>query len=328
MRSQPSKISRKWRKLRRDPAAFWRDSWLSGAEKVPAKPALPDVIALPAPKAAGPKFFIDIPAHGRVTTSAIKINERNATLLLYPQGQRDAYADIIERMKAMRDFKIFNEGILLKGVYEDLGDASALSIVNRITREQKEQLAEVRFVVAFDAPPALLQALRSCGTQLRTVLVLTGDETPTIDPMHTDCVVALAHHVLPEGLRRCIRVADATGLCLAVRRFVQENSRKDPDILLPLLNADTYDPTLLDFDPTRYQGIIRLKSDATAHALAAPADHMDALVARLSAGVESMLVLESVYMRYRDLCEAVEGGASPARLIALSLYDGFLYDVR
>lgn len=46
-----------------------------------------------------------------------------------------------------------------------------------------------------------------------------------------------------------------------------------------------------------------------------------------SSKVETLLVSESVYMRYRTLCEKIERGGSSAEFFEYALKDGFMFYV-
>ncbi|MNR53021.1 hypothetical protein D3C85_1729620 [compost metagenome] len=49
---------------------------------------------------------------------------------------------------------------------------------------------------------------------------------------------------------------------------------------------------------------------------------------KVSNSIVGIAVLESTYMRYRSLCEAVEAGHSATSLIEACLMDGGLFDVK
>lgn len=351
-------LKRKLRKLLRDPLAFWRDSFLwqllqvwrreqqpllAGADiaspVLPPQPLaflssapLPAVVPVLVPTAVAAKP--DVSRLGTLSRQG-KINLKDpadtpkgwVTVLVHGEADSDEVGTLQAALNAQDDFAPLRSKSLDRILSDIDADEPVIAILNRIDVKNKERIARIDNLVLVNAPANVVRALRCCGPQQRILLVLT-DSVPddlTLAPADTDALICPVWHpaAAMSGWRR--RNVTVTGEQLPglIRKVLQETGPKDPDMLLPLIGGMAYDPALAAFDPRRHQGIIRLAPGQVPQV-----GSLHEYILQLAPLVHEMLVLDSVYMRYRSLCEAVEAGESPAPLIEACLQDGVLFDVR
>ena len=108
-----------------------------------------------------------------------------------------------------------------------------------------------------------------------------------------------------------------------MRRVVQERAPKNPDMPLAMIGFDgTYRRLFLANDPRDFGGIIRLPEGFD---VVAP--DMERLTGRVSAQLTDLAVVESVYLRYRSLCDRIDEEEARELFLAYALRDGVLFDV-
>ena len=233
---------------------------------------------------------------------------------------------IIDNLNEFEDFKYVHSSRMKFGRFNVSDDQSALSIVNRIDVKNKNSLSFLNFIVVLNAPANVCNALRYAGVEQKIILVKTRNELD-IDPDSVDGVISTdAEDARNSKLRRVIKIDSVDGISLAMRRILQEGFPKKRDMLLPLHIAGVcaFDKAdFVDFDEHHHQGILKIrKTDFT------NSKTMMDIYEKVSNSVVGIAVLESTYMRYRSLCEAVESGHSAKNLIEACLMDGGLFDVK
>lgn len=240
------------------------------------------------------------------------------------QGTDDALA-LRAVLSDYVDFSPFKDAALNHIVSEIAPDEAVISILNRIDAKNKERIAHIDNLVLLNVSGNVAQALRCCGPMQRTVLVLTDHATDDLAamPSDVDAVICLASHPAAQlKWPRMNVIAHLEALPQMLRKVLQDIGPKRPGMLLPLIGGLRHDRAVADFDARRYQGIIRL-TPGPVQGVASMHEYVTMMAGR----VNEMLVLDSVYLRYRSQCEAIEQGASPASLIEACLQDGVLFDV-
>jgi hypothetical protein len=233
---------------------------------------------------------------------------------------------IIDDLNEFDDFKYVNSSRMKFGRFNVSDDQSALSIVNRIDVKNKNSLSFLSFIVLLDAPANVCNALRYAGVEQKIILVKTRAGL-AIDPDSVDGVISTDAEDAKNGkLRRVIHIDSVDGISLAMRRILQEGFPKKRDMLLPLhidgvCAFDKLD--FIDFDDKHHQGILKIRKTDFSESKT-----MMDIYEKISSSVVGIAVLESTYMRYRSLCEAVESGCSAKSLIEACLMDGGLFDVK
>lgn len=236
-------------------------------------------------------------------------------------------SSILEEFDNIDDFNYLNKAKLNIGTFDISSDETALSIINRIDVKNKTTFSGLDTVVLVNAPVSLCQALRAIGTNHRIVLIKSNEIL--IDNHSIDALISTIDSQTFDTLvttRRYIKLESVKHIPTAVRRIIQEGFPKKPDMLLSLFMNSNCGFTKEEFDllnTNRYQGIIKIKPFS-------PTDSktMTDIYRGFSESVIAIALLESIYMRYRSLCEAVENGASPETLIGSCLTDGILFDVQ
>ncbi|WP_454721041.1 MULTISPECIES: glycosyltransferase [Cupriavidus] len=368
-------IARKFRKLRRDPMAFLRDSRLAElfhspgstpakvevkAQSVVISPARKIPAAQPATRAGGsagqatpPKIPV-APAEGRKDLSAshqdqeeavshpvfadIKAGERITfggvegkrigwrVGFFYSEPDRVMALDLIERLAEFTDFRPLSRECLYVGRFEVSDEETVFSLINRIDVANKGRISSLDHILILNGPASLQSAFRACGPSQRVIAIDTrgsgrSHAAPEVDVLISNCISA--ERPDDGSLRKEISLVDKRMLAGTIRRAVQEGGPKSIDVLIPIREGKEFYPDYLDFDGKKYQGIIFLKSEVE-YKSKSLAD----FCTMLSASVKSMLVLDSVYCRYRTMCEDIERGGNPAALLCAALMDGVLFDVR
>jgi glycosyltransferase involved in cell wall biosynthesis len=350
-----STIKRKYRKLIRDPKSFFRDMEIirtiyriarSSSAELPTNSSLHGakeergenifLSANPEPVNTGWILdkHIDTPRLGDIQQHGkIEINEPPAKpvglitgLIHSKNADMRVIEDLLSGLNSFHDFSYVGKEKLLVGSFDVDANHSTLEFLNRIDLNNKKKLSKLSNLILIDPPISLCRALRSSSTFQRTIVVLTEIREDIIpDPLCVDALITIGNVPVDglQGFRRKLHINTITALPKALRRILQEAFPRSPDMLVPIYNCnDLQRDRFLKFDPKIYQGIIHLNSK-----IIPAATCMDDLCEILASQVSSIAVLESVYMRYRSLCEEIERGISPAQLLKFCLYDGVLLNV-
>lgn len=366
LQSEP-RWRRKLRKLRRDPARFFRDSWIGRAvtpsvananvaksvpvlsgrdhpepaaykddreattskEKRNHAEASSAVIEMPPVVTQAPsKLFCHIRRAGRIEFGAPPEKPQGliVAFLSNPQDAHNA-SDILQALAQYEDFRYVQPPQLQIGTFEELVEANSLDLLDRIDLQNKKKISGIDHIVMLNPQPVLVEALRSCGTRQRTIVVIDKAETDPPSPWHTDVLIVVGENLPLAGSdewRRKIVVQNVAQLPLGIRRAIQEGAPKSPDVLLPIFGFQgDYRHDFTSLDIRYHQGIINIPKDCRI------ADGIAANVCeQLSVQMQGMAVTESVYLRYRSLCDRASDHAIRARLLSYCLFDGVMFDVR
>ncbi|MFK7963038.1 MAG: glycosyltransferase [Burkholderiaceae bacterium] len=335
-------LKRKAKKLIRDPGAFWRDSALNRALGTTSEGVFPGRTLIKRPSSTDQRIPVsDARGHypgqrvlGTIESAGyIKVKEisdrlpSHSTGIVHHTSDQPRVARLIGELDQFRDFSPLQSDNLSLLQYEDLADTTVASIVSRIDQANKQRIGTIANLIFFDPPPQLVSALKACSPNIKAVVVVTNDgATPVnVDAQTTDVLVVPEHHRLIQQAtwRKVVASKTYAQLPIALRRVIQEVAPKSPDLLLPLVNANQYQPELIEFNTANYQGVIKLRQP-----VARGRRTFAALCEATADCIETMLVAESVYLRYRTQCEVVESGGSAAALLQFCLADGVLFDVR
>lgn len=330
VRNNKSGFIRKLKKLRDNPGKFVMDSnfvrlfirpggRVQKGKDLKAKETLSrDVSSLDLSKIAS---FARVESDGKIQ---ITINDCNLhglkTAILFPEGFLAA-GDLLKSLWAFSDFRPFCDGYVHVGTYNLPESGEALDIINRIDLANKQKLGGIDLIFIFDSPEYLIEALRNCAANLRVINVsaVAGSRV-------ADAEIVSVNSECPKYMRRCVFVDDfssADQVAVAMRRVAQDFKRRDIDLLLPVITCNIPSAELFSFDVNIYQGIICVDSmDEIA------GKSLSELVVSLSSKVTGLMLIESVYLRYKNMCENIERGGCPDLLILACLEDGVLFDVR
>lgn len=253
--------------------------------------------------------------------------EGHTVAFLYPFDDHFKDADkIIEGLQSFSDFKYVSLERMHIGRYNLSAQESALSLINRIDLKNKNNFSLINFVILLNAPANLCKCLRSIGTSQRIVYISTEE---LIDDLHNDVDVLLKvgsiHNDSKNKYRRYIEVDDLELIPLSIRKILQEGFPKKPDMLFNLSCQDevfTRDD-FQQFDYEAFDGIIKVRKG-----LYKEFTSMDELYNVFSERIVGLALKESIYNKYKNLCEDVQFGCSSEHLIKLCLSDGALFDVK
>lgn len=331
---------RKLGKLRRDPIQFFNDSWIANFVFPPGRTAKAVQLRFSQPKTLPRGLeakseqppFANIKRNARIDfQEPPKKPEDLITAFLYPEYREESAQEIIAGLSIHEDFRCVRKPLLQIGTFQETGAADAVELIERIDLANKKKISAVDHLVLLNPPPVLVEGLRSCGTRQRTIIILDAEETAPPDPWHTDVLIVVGEDhpaAAKQGWRRKIVIRERAHLPLAIRRAIQEGTPKSPDMLLPLLGFDGCQrDELLGIDVRFHQGVILAGPGKAAGRLQAGSTMAD-ICTELALTMTGFAVAESVYLRYRTLCDRIEDVEARVQLLSYSLYDGVMFDVR
>lgn len=248
------------------------------------------------------------------------------TALFYPENDDTAVNIIINGLNSYSDFRYVQNPMLQVGTFLRTDDLP-LNILERIDVKNKKLISQVDHIILIDPPKGLVNALRSCGTRQRVIVILTDDESQVPDPLHTDVLITVGFCInqgTVNNWRRLINVKNIELVYLAIRKAIQEGSPKSVDYLLPIKGFSTDSRSLLtSINPLYHQGIIITKFvDSPVGA------SVNAIVVNMVRNTSEVALLESVYLKYKTLCDGDLNNQNLIQLITYCLYDGVIFDVR
>jgi len=350
---KPKPMSRwhqKLRKLRRTPLLFFKDSWLIRSLatspksdspeqqaainkkniKLPTKPAQSSAPQKQSTETKKPIMFTKIQKAGKIEfrDDVPSVPAGLITGFLYPDNRSTEAGRIISELAKFSDFRYVQPPMLQIGTFQTQLEGSVVETVERIDVKNKKIISSVDHLVLLDPPLELIQALRSAGTRQRTIVILTKQESLP-DPWHVDVLIVVDNSVLVDyehknSYRRVIRVKEPSVLHVAIRRAIQEGAPKNPDMFLPLFGFDgNYRDELLSINSVFFQGLIRMPSSFSPRGKT-----IEDLCFQIANNAEALAVTESVYLKYRSLCDRIDDKGALARLLSFCIYDGVIFDVR
>ena len=279
------------------------------------------------PLTSSNSFLGNIPKKGPIKIDAPPKKPSGwVTALVYSHDDQDRADVLFSSLTAMKDFSPFSIENLKKIEIDITKEENALSILNRIDVNNKAKFASVSNFIFIDCPTNIITAIRSTGPYIKTILVRT--EYSRSYPLECGDFFDAVISAMPEdfeinGLRRFNSFTDIHSLTKMLRKVVQEIGPKSPDMLIPIINCMEYSNECANFEANRFQGIIYINKS-----VGVGVENFSEYLSEFSKLIVGMMVVESVYMRYRSICEAIELGGSPAELLKQSLYDGVIFDVR
>lgn len=344
-------VSRKLRKLRRDPIRFFRDTWwfrrlasreLHGAQsaahaRVTSAPDRKAAVTPPpkavAQDAAGPRPQVVAQASKPCmcnigVTGKIDFNPSGKgapgvrTALLLPSDREHFYS---EYLAGHSDFSPLQLPSLSIGYFDAELELQCdeLDLINRIPQSAKKKLEALDTVLLVDAPSALVNVIGACATHLRVISLVTDELL--VDGIDTRLVAGVVFVGQPGralGLR-VLHCPDLESVYPQLRRLISENARKDPNMLLAIRGGLQGFTGITDFDTTRFGGVVFCKSVTPVQGRRF-VDYLDIF----DRSVVDLFLTESVYLRYKTLCEPIEAGGSSTSFFAKALADGVTFDVR
>ena len=323
--SMPS-WSRKLRKLRSDPILFLNDWWIKRFGAPPTQRVVIEKSRLE--KSQGPQIFAGITKENRIEfQEPPQKPEGFISAFFYPVDRKSEADLILAGLRIFEDFRYGQSPLLQIGTFQELDDVSSTELLDRIDKKNKERISKVDHIILLDPFFHLTTALRCSGTRQRTIVILDSKDTPTPDPWYTDVLIIIGENhpvASTKGWRRKIIVRERSHLPAAIRRAIQEGVPKTPDMLLPLLGFnDPQRNKMMEFDVNFYQGVIRSKPFEIHKGMT-----MASITGELARAMTELAITESIYLRYRSLCDQIENEENRALFLSFSLFDGVLFDVQ
>ncbi len=358
-------FQRKLRKLRRDPALFFRDSkefgFLFRIFDSIFKPALAveknqktlphaqnsvgvNVVSskeeaiLEAPKeneirsdVIDPRLFVDIQKTGKISVLTPPDKPWGfVTGIMFSREVDSGFSEgLIRQLNGFDDFLPLSKEKLQIGFFADGGCLDSVDYINRIDLENKKRLAKISHLFVVDAPAALCEALRSCGTDTQLNLIVTDFQLlERVNPDVLDSIIILDDREGRAELPPCrkkISIADPAILPKTIRKIIQEAAPKRPNMLIPIFGFEEFArKDFLEFDSRNFQGIIRLSADFSFPGGQASAqDYYRAMAPHIS----GLALLDSVYLRYKEQLESGWRQDGLAKFLEFSLSDGNIFKI-
>lgn len=325
---------RKLRKFQRNPHLFFKDSWLARFVWWPKKTT--NIMMSPHPvqemqddsKLERAQLFSSI-------KEGVKIEFQQPTqgpegfvcAFFYSKERNDEAQEIIKGLSEFDDFRYVREPLLNIGTFDMLGDYDVTTLIEKIDIINKKKISCVDHIILLNPPPILVEGLRSCGVRQRAIVIISDELATLPDPMHTDVLIVVGEchsEKVTHHWRRKIVVKERNHLPLAIRRAVQEGTPKSPDMLLPILGFNgNHREELMSLDARFYQGIIKIPKYKVSNCM-----NMADMYAKVAQVMTDLAVTESVYLRYRSLCDQIHDEDVRTLFLVHTLFDGVMFDVR
>lgn len=254
------------------------------------------------------------------------------TCIFYPPEYKDYSTVLGNRLNEFEDFSPFKKDRLNFIQYDNEVNISSFDLINKIDLKNKEKIGNIDFAIFINPDPVTLEAIRFCNENTKIIsLYLRNssieDENTELICENTDAFLFFESCVhadfFYQNSRRSNSIDSYEKIPVFLRKIIQEIGPKKIDCLLPLINSD-FDIGVINHDVLRYQGIVKLRDEEFHQGVS---NNFSDYLHEFSSKVETLLVSESVYMRYRTLCEKIERGGSSAEFFEYALKDGFMFYV-
>jgi glycosyltransferase involved in cell wall biosynthesis len=251
------------------------------------------------------------------------------TSFLYADDDRDMAKSIVNGLNTfIEDFRYVCAPMLQMGLFAHQTNDSVVKFIERIDLKNKQKISSVDHIVFLNPPPVIVQGLRCCGTRQRTIVVITSNKYELPDEMFTDVLIIVKSvdtKCFSERIwRRKIIVEDILHLHFAIRRAIQEGVPKKPDYLLPLIGFEDFcRQDLLNVNVKFYQGIIKLSKSFMPIGMT-----NNDIYTKMSKCIEELAVAESIYLRYKNICDNIDKLEMKTKFLLYTIFDGVIFDVR
>lgn len=255
------------------------------------------------------------------------------TCIFFPENYKD-YAEILgSKLNDFQDFPPFKSDRLNFIQYDNNIKITAFDLINKIDTSNKERISKINFAILINPDPITLEALRQSNQSILIVGLFLRNYCIDEKNIETICEYTDAFLVFDsfeyldfifDNSRRANSINSYVQIPSYLRKIVQEIGPKKIDLLMPLINAQ-YQPELIDYDIKRFQGLVKLKNHDFVQNLTS--DNFENYLESFSSKIDELIISESVYMRYRTICEKIERGGSAAPLFKYALKDGFMFYV-
>ncbi|MER2493329.1 glycosyltransferase [Catenovulum sediminis] len=232
-----------------------------------------------------------------------KFKEQNVCWL-FTQNSKLHVVELLEECFSWNDFSPLSSNRSV-GIISSISRLSPYTeIIESISLPRKEALASTSIFIAFPETANLARAIKYCNPHCRIIYVDFCEHSLTDDLQKFDFDV----YVMPEAndyvsdinFRRFIYYRSSTEVCLAIRRAVHEIIKKADDYFFPIYRAfnNTID---VESVPDIYSAILSLnESDFQLSELT-----FAELIEAMSKHIECLLLRESTYLRYKNLCDKI-----------------------
>ncbi len=277
--------------------------------------------------------FFQVYPNGKICFSEPSSNFSSyRTGFLFPDQKFKSghYNELLEKIYLFDDFSPLKKDKLLIGVFpEILNDCSTLDIINNIDCINKLKLSLYKNIFVFDNQScSLSEAIRYSNPFLNVVYVNKyNSNIIDVDKLKKfDCIIIKNDNFYKNEdiyLRKIYYYSDIYELSINIRRYVQESINKYPDLLIPVFGELKFYDEIMNFDVNRYDGLIILYKHMFGNF-----EYFEDYIRSLSKNIKNLYLKESVYLKYKTLCQKAEvDSAALKNLLLFSLEDGCRYHV-
>ena len=275
------------------------------------------------------KEGIQINSYGRIEIKPKEASPKghSVAFLFNPQTNEQLGTTLKNSFNQLEDFPYLSTERMDIGYFEVSPEESSLSILNRIDINNKTRLSNISYTVLLNAPPNICKAIRNSGTDNKVILIHTSDCPYNVDTQNIDAFITTKHiNKEWQKARKLIALEKEEHISTALRRYLQETFPKKKDLLLALnINEHTNftRKELLELNTSIYHGILIIKKTNYQKS-----ETIQDIYEKLSPNILGIAVLESIYTRYKTLCDQTESGDDPRHLIEAFLKDGNIFHVK
>lgn len=239
-------------------------------------------------------------------------------------GAEHEYEGIIDDLNLYDDFRYTSLERMHIGCFDLDKNVTSLSIINRIDVKNKERFSLIDFCILLNPPVALCTALRSIGSGQKIIVIDTHDLSFDYSKC-ADVIISIFPEKEQYICRRFIAINKIRDSHIAIRKVLQENFPKNPNMLIALRPEEKAftKQEFKNFDYESFDGIIKVKKD-----LFYNFQTMDEYYAIFSKGIQGIAVKESVYNKYKNLVQDINIETNKFHFIKYCLADGVIFDVK
>jgi hypothetical protein len=272
------------------------------------------------------KLYCVIGEEGRLEFPEPRVKPKGHTVaFFYSKNELTLeYEDIIDNLNSFEDFKYTSLERMHIGCFSLDKNITSLSVINRIDVKNKNRFSLIDFCILANPPVALCTALRSIGTDQKIIVIDTSDESVNYSEC-ADVVISIFPQKEMNVGRRFIAVNSINSIHIAIRKVLQENFPKNPNMLIALRPEDQAfnKQEFKDFDDANFDGIIKVNKFSSSGF-----QTMDDYYLMFSKNILGIAVKESVYNKYKNLVQDINIEENAFHFVRYCLADGVIFDVK
>lgn len=227
------------------------------------------------------------------------------------------------RLNNFRYLKIINENSILDC-------ENVLDLLNRFDLKSKEYISSYKNIVLIDCPELMVRVVRFIGYNHKIIYVNSGNLTNNKFYLQqfVDCYIQNEEIIgeKPISFRKEFLYKNFIELSCVLRKVVQDNLKKDLDLLIPVYNGLKLKVNFDELNNSGYQCYIFMRQsfrNANIDCL-----DFDGYIDGFIDYIDDIVVKESIYLTYKGLVDDLGDVINVKLFVSLMLKDGVFIDVR